>query len=137
MTASTSVAFGVGLYVAVGNNEEIFSSPDSVIWTLRHSGANTLQRVSFNDGLFIAVGDNSKCFTSPDGLVWTSQTTGILGDIDACGGGSGLYVAAGGVFNEYMTSPDGVTWTFLRNGTTANRVVYYSVANVIDCGQDI
>ncbi|MGY2954787.1 hypothetical protein ACVWZQ_002946, partial [Thermostichus sp. MS-CIW-29] len=60
------VAYGNGLFVAVGWDGTILTSPDGVSWTQRTSGtSNWLNGVAYGNGLFVAVGWNSTILTSP------------------------------------------------------------------------
>lgn len=68
-----SVAYGAGLYVAVGKSGKIATATTpGGTWTLRSSG--TTQRlldVEYGGGLFVATGDSGVVVTSPDGIDWT------------------------------------------------------------------
>jgi hypothetical protein len=60
------VAYGDGLFVAVGEDGIILTSPDGVDWTAQTSGTgNDLNGVAYGDGLFVVVGDRSIILTSP------------------------------------------------------------------------
>jgi hypothetical protein len=51
------VTYGNGLFVAVGKNGTILTSPDGVNWTERTSPAKAgLNGVTYGNGLFVAVG---------------------------------------------------------------------------------
>jgi hypothetical protein len=51
------VTYGNGLFVAVGWDGTILTSPDGVNWTARTSGtSNCLSGVTYGNGLFVAVG---------------------------------------------------------------------------------
>src|SRR5580765_60693 len=51
-----AVAYGNGLFVAVGDSEIIQTSADTVHWLPRHSGSNSLRAVTYGNGRFVAVG---------------------------------------------------------------------------------
>ena len=55
------VAFGNGLYVAVGLDATIATSPDGVTWTVRRmsTAQATLNGIEFANGQFVAVGMGS------------------------------------------------------------------------------
>jgi hypothetical protein len=59
------VAYGNGLFVAVGGNGTILTSRDGVNWTEQTSRSNTLNSVTYGKGLFVAVGDGGTILTSP------------------------------------------------------------------------
>lgn len=76
----TGVAYGNGIFVAVGGNGTIYSSPDAATWTARTSGiTNTLNGVTYANGYFIIAaseGSGSKLFLrSTDGITWSLATT--------------------------------------------------------------
>jgi hypothetical protein len=60
------VAYGDGLFVAVGSGGVILTSPDGATWTAWTSGTgNDLNGVTYGNGLFVVVGDRSIILTSP------------------------------------------------------------------------
>lgn len=117
LTATRSLAYGNGMYVAVGTNASsaatAASSPDGVTWTTR-TGAPA-EGVTFGNGLFVSVGTNAAA-TSPDGIAWTSRTI-PAGSWKNVIYAAGLFVAIGS--SLIATSPDGITWT-TRSGGAAN-----------------
>jgi hypothetical protein len=117
------VAFGNGLYVAVGGDATIATSPDGITWTIRRmsTGQAVLNGVEFGNGLFVAVGMGTPTsigaaliLTSPDGINWTPNSTvattfnAQLMDV-AFGGGTWVATGFGGV--RMLSSPDAQTWT--------------------------
>ena len=117
------VAFGNGLYVAVGLDATIATSPDATNWTIRRVGTAqmTLNGVEFANGQFIAVGQSSPTrlgaaliMTSPDGLTWTINdiiAESISAQLLDVTYGDGTWVAVGFGGARALTSPDGRTWT--------------------------
>lgn len=74
------VAFGAGLFVAVGDGGHIWTSPTGAggTFTQRTSTtANNLRSVAFAGGVFIAVGDGGTIVASVDGIAWASKTSGV------------------------------------------------------------
>ncbi len=75
----TSVTWGKGLYVAVGQYATIATSPDAVTWTVvnRLPGTLTnnvyLNEVVFLNGRFLAVGQGGLLMSSSDGATWTTS----------------------------------------------------------------
>ena len=65
-TSIRGVTYGDGLYVAVGNDGTLTTSPDGITWTTRTSGfgATTIYGVTYGDGLYVAVGDSGTLITS-------------------------------------------------------------------------
>ncbi|MBD2756292.1 T9SS type A sorting domain-containing protein [Spirosoma validum] len=106
----SDVVYDNGLWVAVGANGTIVTSPDGVTWTPRTS--NTIQSLSaagFGAGQWIAVGANRTILTSSDGITWTPQSSTVAQNYSDIVYGAGVWVVTGD--GGAMTSPDGVTWT--------------------------
>ena len=108
------IAYGNGLFVAVGIYGTIITSPDGLNWTQRTSGTtNHLSSIVYGGGLFIAVGSeypNESILTSPDGITWTERGTGLTNKgLKSVTYGNGLFVIAGQ--QALLTSSDGITWT--------------------------
>lgn len=129
----TSVAYGNGLFVAVGStgtNNRVMTSPDGINWTIRTSAANNAwQSVVFGNGLFVAVansGATGRVMTSPDGITWTQRSPAVVNTWAEVTYGNGLFVAVapGSASNQVLTSPDGINWT---GRTAANTNQWQSV----------
>ena len=110
---------GTNLYVAVGANGTLFSSPDGKTWTSRTSGfgANGIDDVYFGNGLWVAVGVNGTITTSTDAITWTARTSNMSTNrIRAVYYANSLWVAVGAGGGTTNTggitySSDGTTWT--------------------------
>lgn len=68
------IAFGNGIFVAVGDKGLVASSNDGFVWTepvsVNGIGSNFVG-VTFGNGKFIALADNGYYTTSEDGVVWS------------------------------------------------------------------
>lgn len=110
----SGVAYGGGLYVAVGLSGAIFTSPDGIQWTQRQSNTTEwLQGVAYGNGRFVAVGSGGTIVTSEDGLTWTSRAGGAGVFLEGVTYGGGRFVAVGvsGGSGKILTSEDGLTWS--------------------------
>lgn len=104
----TSVAFGNGVFVAVGADSFVARSSNGVTWTSSTVGSyGRLKRVRFLNGQFIAVGSSDKIIYSADGASWTPSTL-PRADFWDIAWGNGVYLLAG--LSTYI-SADGATWT--------------------------
>ena len=150
------VAYGAGLYVAVGTDASIATSPDAVTWTMRRmSYANmALNSVTFNNGLFVAVGmgtptaiNAALIMTSTDGITWTINTTiatSLSAQLMDVVYGGGTWIIAGSTGNRILTSPDGLNWTigadlgrnYFRGAYGAGRFVYTAGNNSVGYSTD-
>ena len=118
----TSVAYGAGVWVVVGQSR-IVSSPDGTTWTARVT-TGTFTSVIFANGLFVAVGVSGVCQTSTDGITWTSRTLNVsTNTMWKVVYDNSLFVATGA--GGYVTrSANGLTWT----AVTFTSFIGYSIA---------
>jgi hypothetical protein len=106
----TGIAFGDGLFAAVGGNGSIITSPEGANWTLRTSGTQmAMLTITYGNGLFLALRSDFSFLTSADGVNWTAGSSGKSSYLNGVAYGNGLYVAVGGT--NILTSPDGLLWT--------------------------
>ena len=123
-----SIAYGNGIYVAVGSGGTILTSADGVTWTSRTSGTiEDLYGVTYGNGLFVAVGyyssglpesniePPSAILSSSDGVTWTTNSFTSTTLYSSVTYGNGKFVAVGQHMGDstagYMTSSDGITWS--------------------------
>ncbi len=141
------ITYGAGLFVAVGDNGVILTSPDGVTWTARASGITyPLRGVAFGNSAYVAVGMSGNILTSPDGILWTARNSLITDNIYGIAYGNGIFVAVGGQANPVtgafsrtiLTSPDGITWTIRLSDQTVSVVpagVIYGNTTFVTVGQ--
>lgn len=104
----SSIAFGDGVFVGVGDASAIVRSTDGVNWTVSTAGSyGNLARVRFLNGQFVAVGTSDQLLSSIDGITWTATTLPQAGFWDIAYG-NGAYVLAG---SATYVSGNGVDWT--------------------------
>jgi photosystem II stability/assembly factor-like uncharacterized protein len=86
---------GIGVYVAVGANGTLLTSPDSVTWTAQPAiSVNSLSGVVYGTQ-FIAVGASGTILTSTDGTTWAAQPSGTANNLDAIVHATYSYSAVG------------------------------------------
>src|SRR5690606_32402124 len=114
------VAYGNGLWVAVGNGGTIRTSTNGTSWTGRTSGtSNNLLDVAYANGLWVAAGWNGTILTSPDGTSWTSRSSGTSRDLHCFAYANGLWVVVG-LGGTILTSTNGTSWTSRFSGTSGH-----------------
>ena len=112
-----AVAYGDGLFVAVGDDRDVMTSPDGITWTTRTGVFSNWGSIAYGNGVFVVAAGgptpHSGIMTSPDGITWTSRTAAAANDWFSVAYGNGLFVAVStsGTGDRVMTSPDGITWT--------------------------
>lgn len=77
------VAYGNGVFVAVGAIGAIIRSADGVTWEAAAAAMSAdLEAVAFAGGAFLAVGADATVLASSDGLAWTQEWPGaVQGDL--------------------------------------------------------
>ena len=108
----TNIAFGNGVFAAVGGGGKIATSADGISWTQRTTNTTAdLRGITFGNGLFVASGGGGTLLTSTNGVSWAMKKIFTTSDyIWTIAFGNGVFVA-GTNSNRLATSTDGVTWT--------------------------
>jgi hypothetical protein len=136
------MAYGNGLFLAVGGSDKNAKSVGGTIWEYVSTGLGTAQtgyQATFGNNLFVVGGSSRKLSTSPDGVTFTLQdlsaTFGASDDIYAVGYGNNLYLA-GGSDGKLATSTNGTTWTTRTANVSTNNPAAIAYGNgyyVIGC----
>ena len=119
------VAFGNGLFAAVGENANIQTSADGTNWVNAFSHtAKTLNGIAYGGGRFVAIGTAGFFVQSTDGVAWTENSAGS----DTYRGltyANGQFVAVG-ESGAIGTSTNGTAWTARTSGVNKwlNSVAY-------------
>ncbi len=107
------IAFGAGLFVAIGDNNAFYSPDDGATWypgTI--SGVSRLSSVAYGNGRFVATDSASdNVAVSVDGIHWTTAAIGLASPETPrrTGFGGGLFLLTTSSGDVY-TSTDGVAW---------------------------
>ncbi len=121
-----NVAFGNGLFAAVGENANVQTSADGKVWISRYvSLTKSLDDIAYGGGQFVAVGANGLVVRSTDGITWIPSSSGPTTNYRGITYANGQFVAVGSA-GIIGTSPDGLAWTARTSGTPENleRVTY-------------
>ena len=111
------VAYGNGIYVAVGGDGGILVSSDGINWKPQDSGTGkSLSSVTYGEETFVAVGYDGTILTSADGVNWRYQDSGVGNVLLGVTYAANIFVAVGSN-GAILTSPDGVNWTVRDSGT--------------------
>ena len=91
------VAYGNGIFVAVGHGGTIMTSTNSHAWEHRESGTDKqLNQVIFAQDMFLAIGESGVILSSTDGTNWVSHPTNPLYSLRGVTFAQGKYVIVGG-----------------------------------------
>ncbi|MGO4547582.1 cadherin-like beta sandwich domain-containing protein [Paenibacillus sp. 2TAB23] len=115
-----AIAYGNGMYVAVGEGGAIKTSSDGENWT----GTTVTPQWSYSDvaygnGLFVAVGDKGSIINSENGSSWSPADSDVTDYLVGVIYQDGKFTAVGGN-GAVTTSTDGVAWTSQSSGTSRN-----------------
>ncbi|TYQ16601.1 UNVERIFIED_CONTAM: copper amine oxidase-like protein [Acetivibrio alkalicellulosi] len=120
----TAVAWNGNLYVAVGNNGQIFISTNGVEWNKSkfvHSGNFT--SIASNGHDFVAVDDKGIIIYSNDGENWTSiRADGYFGKLNSVFWDSNRFIITGDL-GYVSSSKDLLKWTRLNSNLSINNPV--------------
>lgn len=122
-----SVAYGNDMYVAVGDDGAISTSPDAKNWnTIPFQTTNGLKHVIWDESKFVIVGDKGIVMTSSDGLKWELNQANVLTDFSYIVWAQNKYIAIANNNNELMESKDGLTWKscVVDNSFTFGKIVF-------------
>lgn len=116
----TGVAYGNGVYVAVGVIGTVLASRDAATWTVVPIGTTAdLSAVSWDGRQFVAVGASGTVALSPYGFQWSVNSVGsseILAGAASDGGRLVVVGASGAIF----WSLDGTMWQRAASATTSD-----------------
>lgn len=121
----TALTYGDGIFVGMGPNNTVQTSPDGMNWTAGTSALSfSIHAITYGNGTFVGV-DGMNILTSPDGVTWTQGTTGLtdyfLSDLQGATYGNGIFVAVG-QYGAILTSPDAKTWTSRISRVTSDHL---------------
>ena len=118
------VCYGNGIYVAIGGNGGLATSPNGANWTqnIELGQYENLYAIEYANNMWMVGGASfGSIYTSTDGLVWAKQKTGLSGHIRHLAYGSwvnnGSNVQAWMAVEDYTSSQyvswsiDGKTWS--------------------------
>lgn len=124
-----SIAYSGSIYVVVGEQGTIYSSPNRTSWTQRtadNSYTDNFRKVIYDDGVFVAVGETGEIQHSLDGILWVHVSNGSSSTrtfYDVCFA-NGVFVIPDGP--DVQTSTDGIVWTrtVVASGESLTSVEY-------------
>jgi hypothetical protein len=141
----SGVAFGNGIYVAMGKERTVCISTNGSNWAVNNSGLNDPTSICFGNGRFVAYGNPGNVMISTNAVNWIAHDLGITsGGTLAFGKGTFVLAGSNGLL---LTSTNGEQWGILDSGTvnhfggvaygngnfvaTAPRRDIYSVGSVV------
>jgi photosystem II stability/assembly factor-like uncharacterized protein len=119
------------VFVAVGANGAMYSSPDGTQWTALNSGvAGNLNAAVYGLGAYMTVGDGGVMLYSTDAATWTAQNNVSANNLYSIASNQVNLSVAVGANGTILTSSDGKTWVAAASSGTATtqdlRAVTYS-----------
>lgn len=118
-----NIKYYKGLYIAVGRDELIETSPDLVNWTVRNPSfpnVNSLIGLAYNGSdTIVAAGIKGTVWVSSNGTDWTKINSGFNFEIWELVYAENKFVGVGSA-GHTVTSTDGLNWTPKKLPTSAN-----------------
>jgi hypothetical protein len=127
-----SICYGNGIYLAVGDNGHILSTPDLNSWSTQQIGSYNLRHVIYDGARFIAVGDVGTIQISSDGVNWATKSSDTNVALTGVAFNGSVYVAVGAL-GTVSYSTDLTLWTATNitisdfESVTAFNNVFYAV----------
>ncbi len=135
----TDVVYDGTLFVALGADGSVITSPDTVTWTAATAiaGASGMNALAFGAGTYVAVGNAGVIYSNTNTGVtgaWTARTSGTAQNLLGVSYVNGQFIAVGAQ-GTLLTSPDGITWTAQASNTLNNlRGVAYGAGTYVAVG---
>ena len=90
------VAYGNGIFVAVGGEGMIFTSTNGTDWTTNNSGTSgELDGVAYGGGTFLVTGVAGTLLTSTNGADWVSRNSGTVNELYGAAFAQDTFIAVG------------------------------------------
>ena len=127
-----SIIYANNMFVSVGTEGTIITSPDGINWTIRERavfGFYWLWDITYGKSIFVAVGSQGVVLTSSDGIHWTERSSPAYG-LGGVTFGNNLFVAVG-TMGTIITSPNGINWTKRNSGVSIPKNHYFTLNSVI------
>jgi len=107
------IAWGNGLFVAVGEQKEILTSTNGIVWQVRQSPVQTyFTKIIWTGTEFLAIGGQGVVIKSPDGMNWVSSPETLNASDVIWVNDRYLLLGNGFVY----TSTDGLHWIVAASG---------------------
>lgn len=134
-----NLAYGNGIYTAVGNSGAMSTSTDLLSWTTRTStfGSSNITVVAYGNGIWFAAGAGNQIRTSTDAITWTTRTNN---DIAAAAYLDNVWIGTTG--NSVQISTDAISWvtsitipsvgSIIRVGPNNTKRIYSSSSTTLN-----
>jgi hypothetical protein len=130
------MAYGNGMFIAVGNTFGIYISADGITWTNRTAGLvpSLANGIVFGSGKFVALSDSSIRYSS-DGSFWNNANGSFFSPLSALTYGNGKFVAASAA-GRFYNSLNGIDWTEVSIGPSDYRSVVHGSNGFVGVGDN-
>jgi hypothetical protein len=130
------IAYGNGLFIAVGNTFGIYLSTDGITWTNRTAGLvpSFASGIMYATGKFVVLSESGIKY-STDGVFWNNANGSFFPPMTALTFGTGKFVASS-ASGRFYTSVDGIDWTEVNIGPSGYRSVVYGSNGFVGVGDN-
>ncbi|MEW6156156.1 MAG: hypothetical protein AB1813_01915 [Verrucomicrobiota bacterium] len=137
-----AVAYGAGMYVAVGERNIpegspeglVLSSSDGLEWRTRAVTQYWLEDVTYAAGAFVAVGGFEAILRSPDGVRWTMLNRGDVDDYNGIVWGGNMFIING--LQTLLWSSDSQNWERIQPNLRLRKVLGFAGGRFFGVTQD-
>ncbi|MCU7836750.1 MAG: hypothetical protein KZQ83_16060 [gamma proteobacterium symbiont of Taylorina sp.] len=118
------------LWISVGSNGAIYSSPDGIHWKWRYSGGSNLYGITWNGDQWVAVGRYGVILISNDGINWKQRSSSVISrsgiNLFGLHWNGQLWVAVG-YRGTILSSEDGIHWKKQTSDLSTLTAYFYDV----------
>ncbi len=124
--------YSTAMYIAVGANGTLLTSPDGVTWTPQNTHTNyALYQLAYGASTYVAVGDAGTVVFSTDAVNWVSETTPTTQSLRTVCFGPDLQFIAAGTAGTILYSATGAVNSWLAANAGSSDLYSIVSSNIL------
>jgi len=117
----SSVAFGNGRFVTIGNPNKIYYSTDGINWTVKYNSEPGFREVIYVNSLFLTL-TSSIVMESVDGINWRQRGNHNTSSLNSIAYGNSKYIVVGE--NKFAISENVINWKVTLYYKSMNKIIF-------------